>query len=125
MPIYEYQCLKCGEIFEVFQKLSDPPPKSHKCGSRRVQRVMSKTSFVLKGTGWYITDYGRKSGGGTDDGSSSSSGKSSGKASDSGKATGSDSGKPSGSDSGKSSGPGKSSSSDSGGTKNKAAATGT
>ena len=64
MPIYEYECLKCGEIFEVFQKLSDPPPKSHKCGSRKVRRIMSRTSFVLKGTGWYITDYGRKDQGG-------------------------------------------------------------
>lgn len=60
MPIYEYECDKCGEIFEVFQKLSDPPPKKHSCGSRKVHRVMSRTSFVLKGTGWYITDYARK-----------------------------------------------------------------
>ncbi|MFC1611203.1 FmdB family zinc ribbon protein [Myxococcota bacterium] len=60
MPIYEYECQKCGEIFEVFQKVSDPPPKRHSCGSRRVRRVMSQTSFILKGTGWYVTDYARK-----------------------------------------------------------------
>ncbi len=64
MPIYEYQCDKCGEIFEVLQKHSDPPPKSHSCGSRKVHRVMSRSSFILKGTGWYITDYGRKDQGG-------------------------------------------------------------
>ncbi|MBI5511584.1 MAG: zinc ribbon domain-containing protein [Deltaproteobacteria bacterium] len=64
MPIYEYRCLKCHEIFEVLQKASDPAPKSHRCGGRRVERVMSRTSFVLKGTGWYITDYGRKDKGG-------------------------------------------------------------
>ena len=68
MPIYEYQCEKCGEVFEVFQKVSDPPPKSHSCGSRKVKRIMSQTSFVLKGSGWYITDYGRKdTGGGSGD----------------------------------------------------------
>jgi putative FmdB family regulatory protein len=60
VPIYEYQCDKCGEVFEVFQKLSDPPPKSHSCGSRKVHRIMSRTSFILKGTGWYLTDYARK-----------------------------------------------------------------
>jgi putative FmdB family regulatory protein len=64
MPIYEYQCEKCGEVFEVFQKVSDPAPKSHACGSRKIKRLMSQTSFVLKGSGWYITDYGRKDQGG-------------------------------------------------------------
>ncbi len=73
MPIYEYQCKKCGEIFEVFQKLSDPPPKKHSCGGRKIERVMSRTSFQLKGTGWYITDYGKgKGGGGGGDGGSNS-----------------------------------------------------
>ena len=60
MPIYEYQCEKCGEVFEVFQKVSDPPPKRHECGGRKIKRVMSQTSFILKGTGWYVTDYARK-----------------------------------------------------------------
>jgi putative FmdB family regulatory protein len=60
MPIYEYQCQKCGEIFEVFQKFSDPPPKRHECGGRKIKRLMSQTSFILKGTGWYVTDYARK-----------------------------------------------------------------
>jgi len=60
MPIYEYECQKCGEVFEVLQKMSDPAPKSHSCGSRKVRRVMSQSSFQLKGDGWYITDYARK-----------------------------------------------------------------
>ena len=61
MPIYEYQCDGCSEVFEVFQKVSDPAPTQHSCGSTAVHRVLSNTSFVLKGSGWYITDYGRKS----------------------------------------------------------------
>lgn len=61
MPIYEYGCDKCGHIMEVFQKMSDPgPAKCENCGSKRVKRVMSRTSFQLKGDGWYITDYARK-----------------------------------------------------------------
>jgi len=60
MPIYEYECGKCGEIFEVMQKISEPPPSRHTCGSKRVKRLMSRTSFILKGEGWYVTDYGRK-----------------------------------------------------------------
>ena len=60
MPIYEYECAKCGEVFEVMQKISDPPPKKHSCGSKRIKRVMSRSSFILKGSGWYVTDYARK-----------------------------------------------------------------
>lgn len=60
MPIYEYQCDGCSEVFEVFQKVSDPAPSQHSCGSTQLHRVLSNTSFVLKGTGWYITDYARK-----------------------------------------------------------------
>jgi len=60
MPIYEYECDECGDIFEVIQKLSDPQPESHDCGSKKVHRVMSRSSFVLKGEGWYLTDYARK-----------------------------------------------------------------
>ncbi len=61
MPIYEYQCEGCSEVFEVFQKHTDPAPASHACGSTKVRRVLSNTSFRLKGTGWYATDYGNKS----------------------------------------------------------------
>lgn len=61
MPIYEYQCDGCGEVFEVRQRISDPPPAAHACGSVALHRVLSATSFVLKGTGWYATDYGNRS----------------------------------------------------------------
>lgn len=60
MPIYEYQCDGCNAVFEVFQRMSDPPPASHSCGSDTVHRILSNTSFVLKGTGWYATDYADK-----------------------------------------------------------------
>ena len=53
MPIYEYACKKCGKVVEVFQKASDPGPKTcEKCGGR-LGRVISHTSFQLKGGGWY------------------------------------------------------------------------
>ncbi len=53
MPIYEYACKKCGKVVEVFQKVNDPPPKScEKCGGK-LGRVISHTSFQLKGGGWY------------------------------------------------------------------------
>ena len=61
MPIYEYQCDGCGDVFEVRQRMSDPAPQSHACGSKQLHRVLSATSFVLKGTGWYATDYGNRS----------------------------------------------------------------
>jgi len=72
MPIYEYECQGCGETFEVMQKVSDPAPESHSCGATEVRRVLSQTSFVLKGTGWYLTDYARKDG---NNGSSNGGGK--------------------------------------------------
>lgn len=60
MPIYEYKCEECGEIFEVFQKVSDPLPEKHECGSNKISKIISISSFILKGTGWYETDYKRK-----------------------------------------------------------------
>lgn len=63
MPIYEYRCSKCGE-FEVMQKITDKPlAKCPTCKSK-VSKLMSNTSFQLKGTGWYITDYARGDKGG-------------------------------------------------------------
>jgi len=58
MPIYEYRCEACGAPKEAIQKMSDPPLKvCEACGAEALQRVMSRTSFVLKGSGWYATDY--------------------------------------------------------------------
>jgi putative FmdB family regulatory protein len=57
MPIYEYQCTKCGHEFEVMQKFSDKPvSKCPEC-TGKVKKVISNTSFVLKGSGWYADGY--------------------------------------------------------------------
>ena len=59
MPIYEYQCQKCG-VIEVTQRITDKPlGKCPTCKSK-IKKLISNTSFQLKGTGWYITDYARK-----------------------------------------------------------------
>jgi len=63
MPIYEYKCSKCGHEFEVLQRSYDvDEAPCETCGAPG-KRMMSNTSFVLKGTGWYVTDY--KGNGGT------------------------------------------------------------
>lgn len=61
MPIYEYQCTKCGEVFEAFQKITDEPLTNCKLCNCRVEKLISQSSFQLKGGGWYLTDYARKS----------------------------------------------------------------
>jgi len=68
MPIYEYQCRKCGQ-FEVMQKISERPLTRCPTCQSKVTKLISNTSFQLKGTGWYITDYGRKDGKTRDTGS--------------------------------------------------------
>ncbi len=60
MPVYEYRCRKCGAEFEEWQRITDSPvDKCKSCGGK-ASRLISQSSFVLKGTGWYVTDYGRK-----------------------------------------------------------------
>ncbi len=64
MPLYEYQCESCEHRFEVIQKFSDAPVTTcPKCGGT-VKRLLSSPAIQFKGSGWYITDYARKSGGG-------------------------------------------------------------
>ena len=64
MPLYEYQCESCEHRFEVIQKFSDPPVGTcPKCGGV-VRRLLSSPAIQFKGSGWYITDYAKKSGGG-------------------------------------------------------------
>jgi putative FmdB family regulatory protein len=59
MPIYEYECLSCGKRCEVIQKFNDEPLSScPDCGGH-MHKLISHSSFVLKGTGWYVTDYAR------------------------------------------------------------------
>lgn len=57
MPIYEYKCRKCGRQFEAFQGITDPELKSCKFCKGKVQKLVSLSSFSLKGSGWYVTDY--------------------------------------------------------------------
>lgn len=60
MPTYEYECTTCGAQFEREQKITEDPIKEcPECGNS-VKRVISASSFVLKGSGWYVTDYARK-----------------------------------------------------------------
>ncbi|HEY1265955.1 MAG TPA: zinc ribbon domain-containing protein [Candidatus Binatia bacterium] len=70
MPIYEYHCDKCGD-FETTQRITEKPLSRCPTCKGKVKKLISNTSFQLKGTGWYITDYGRK--GKSDNGSSSKS----------------------------------------------------
>ena len=61
MPIYEYLCEKCEHEFEREQRITDDPVKTcPECRSRRVKKLISQTSFVLKGGGWYADGYGDK-----------------------------------------------------------------
>lgn len=61
MPLYEYRCKKCGAHTEKIQKFSDPPLAAcEKCGGR-LERLISSPAIQFKGSGWYVTDYARKS----------------------------------------------------------------
>lgn len=57
MPVYEYECEKCGRILEAYQKFSDPALRKCKECSGRLHKLISQSSFHLKGSGWYVTDY--------------------------------------------------------------------
>ncbi len=71
MPLYEYQCKKCGFRFEKLQKFSDPPPsKCPECGGK-ITQLLSPPAVQFKGTGWYVTDYARKSSAPADGGTKS------------------------------------------------------
>ncbi len=60
MPIYEYKCSRCKNQFEAMQKFSDAPLlQCPGCGGS-VKKLMSRSSFHLKGSGWYLTDYAKK-----------------------------------------------------------------
>ena len=73
MPIYEYKCDSCGYRFERLQSFSEEPVKvCPRCGGN-VRKLISHSSFILKGTGWYATDYARKNGGSSSSTSASNS----------------------------------------------------
>jgi putative FmdB family regulatory protein len=81
MPLYEYKCEQCGELFEVMQKFADTPLTVHEKCSGKVNRLISAPSLHFKGSGWYVTDYAKGSGtkspsnGSSGDGAESSSSK--------------------------------------------------
>jgi putative FmdB family regulatory protein len=60
MPLYEYECTACGQIEEALQKFSDKPLKKCRQCSGKLRKLISNSSFHLKGTGWYVTDYAKK-----------------------------------------------------------------
>lgn len=58
MPIYEYQCEACGQILDALQKIADAPlKKCPNCGKAKLKRLLSAPMFLLKGSGWYETDF--------------------------------------------------------------------
>jgi putative FmdB family regulatory protein len=78
MPIYEYACGACGHRFEEWQKMSDPPVTvCPKCKKKKVEKIISATTFTLKGGGWYSDLYGSAKPGTSSSSESSSSSSSS------------------------------------------------
>jgi len=63
VPLYEYQCERCGR-FEIIRKFSDPAVSVCPTCGEEVQKLPSAPAIQFKGTGWYVTDYARKSSGG-------------------------------------------------------------
>lgn len=61
MPVYEYECADCGKITEAVQKISEQPLTECPYCSGRLHKMISKSSFHLKGGGWYVTDYKNRS----------------------------------------------------------------
>jgi len=73
MPLYEYECKKCGHRFERIQRFSDPlVKKCPECGGK-VEQVLSAPAVQFKGSGWYVTDYAKKSSAGSSSKSESES----------------------------------------------------
>jgi len=64
MPLYEYQCLNCGKKTEVIQRFDDAPLAACPACGGEVKKLISSPAFQFKGTGWYVTDYAGKKGGG-------------------------------------------------------------
>jgi putative FmdB family regulatory protein len=69
MPVYEYECGACGHHFEEWQKMSDKPIQTcPKCKKKKVEKLISATSFQLKGGGWYSDLYASSKKGSSDSG---------------------------------------------------------
>ena len=65
MPLYEYQCGKCGSVFEVMQKFADAPLAVHENCGGAVERLISAPALQFKGAGWYVNDYAKSGSAGT------------------------------------------------------------
>jgi len=63
LPLYEYECMKCGRRVEKIQKFSDPPLATCEYCGGDLERLLSSPAIQFKGAGWYVTDYARKSSG--------------------------------------------------------------
>src|SRR5260221_14604623 len=59
MPLYEYKCHSCGDVFEIIQKFSDAPLAVHETWGGTVERLISTSALQFKGSGWYVNDYGK------------------------------------------------------------------
>src|SRR5271154_1034268 len=59
MPLYEYKCAKCGEVFELIKKFSDEPLHEHPGCGGAVEKLVSVSALQFKGSGWYVNDYGK------------------------------------------------------------------
>ena len=79
VPIYEYECNKCGKIFEAFQKITDNPLTKCKFCEGKAEKIISHSSFQLKGSGWYLTDYAHRSTSPANEASDATKGSDSGK----------------------------------------------
>ena len=77
MPLYEYQCKKCHSLTERIQKFSDPPLTVCPHCRGELEKLLSAAAVRFKGTGWYATDYAKKSGKGSGSGGSNGSSQSS------------------------------------------------
>jgi putative FmdB family regulatory protein len=80
MPLYEYQCENCGQVFELIQKFSDEPTAIHEQCGGKVHRLISAPALHFKGSGWYVTDYAKggsnnPANGGKQEGGEAASGK--------------------------------------------------
>jgi putative FmdB family regulatory protein len=74
MPIYEYQCTECGKKIEVLQRMDDAPPAACAACGGPLKKLISSPSFQFKGSGWYATDYAKKSGTAGDSGAGAAAG---------------------------------------------------
>jgi len=73
MPLYEYACDRCGKTIEVLQKYSDEPLTVHESCGGALEKLISRSAFKLKGSGWYATDYASSGKSGADSSSNGSS----------------------------------------------------